>query len=131
MPHLFTVWWHVWHEKDANRYPLPNALRRFPLSDIDDIDLALALINDEGYETQLGAAISEAWYRISDDDAQLMLYCWAARQDIAAVRNSVAHPPTSQEFANAVLGEELNDSLLRRASNIVALNPSVFKPEES
>lgn len=117
-----------------NRFTLPHVLANFPnysIHDEDDDDLT-PLLFDDNEETELGRTVTRAWNFIPSVDRDLMVYCWAARQEEKAVRDGLAHPTTSVADAKAFLKKDMGlglQSLHVRAIAVVERSKLFVKSE--
>jgi len=92
LPRALACWWVLWNHIDPTSYALPQGLLlNEPLSVSDDPDWSDQLITSHGYEMALGVAVRRAWEHITPVDRELMLFCWAARQNDRQDRNRLAH----------------------------------------
>jgi hypothetical protein len=62
-------------------YPLPQGLLLNEPLVSDGPDRSDQLITTHGSKTWLGVAVQQAWQNITPVDQELMLFCWAARQE--------------------------------------------------
>jgi hypothetical protein len=129
VPRALTSWWILWNHTNPTAYPLPQGLLlNEPLSVSDDPDWSDQLITTHGSETRLGVAVRQAWEHIEPVDRELMLFCWAARQNHREDRLCLAHPKPTLTNALDILDYDLvGDLVLRvRAAALISTSPYYF-----
>lgn len=113
VPRLFTIWWLYRSYHMPDQFTLPHVLANFlnySIRDENGDDLT-PLLFDNNAEMRLGTAVTAAWNSIPSVDRDLMVYCWAARQEEKVVRDGLAHPTTSVAEAKAFLTQDMGEGL--------------------
>ena len=133
VPRLFTIWW--LYRSHYMQFILPHILADFPNYSIhneDGGDLTDLLFNNNA-ETDLARIVMQAWDFIPSVDRELMVYCWAARQQVGTIRNGLRHPTTSVPEAKALLTKDMEGlqlQLLRNRAVTVVENSDLFVESE-
>jgi len=113
LPRLFTIWWLYRSYHMPDQFTLPHVLANFPhysIHDEDGDDLT-SLLFDDNAETQLGRTVTRAWNSIPSVDRDLMMFCWAARQEGKVVHDRLAYPSTSVADAKVFLMKDMGEGL--------------------
>jgi len=126
IPRALSSWWIIWNHINPTSYPLPSSLCQHGKLSISDYPEWKDHLIRNGQETQLGAAVRQAWDFITPVDRELMLFCWAIKQEYHTERTGIGHPELTLMNAFIMVDCDLTEDLQWLHDRALVLMAQIF-----